>query len=817
MNLVKLRSATGLATLGLLALALSACSGSGHGGGNDSQGPVNAGVSSYTVGGTVSGLAAGASLTLADNATDTVTVSANQAFTFASAVKANGSYAVTIASQPTGETCSVVNASGSGMSANVTGIQVTCSATTYKLSGTASGLAAGQSVTLTNGTDSLVVTANGNFTFTTPVNSGGGYSVAVGTQPANETCSVGGGTGSGVNADVVSVALACSADSYQVGGSISGLTASQQVTLQLNGAGGLTLTANGAFTFANKVAYLGDYTVTVGTQPVGETCSVGAGTGSRLATDVTSVAITCSVNTYAVGGAVSGLASGQTVTLQDNGGGGGNVATVAANGAFSFTTPVPYGGSYAVTVGTQPVGQFCNVASGTGSGVGAAISGVAVTCTRAWYISGTGVDSHDGKTAATAWRTLNHAAAFVQPGDVVLAMNGTYTDDARGAVLGLNIPGTPDAWITYRAYPGHTPVIHTDGVWGGITVGATAQYVEVNGFTVIGNNASLTLAGAQAVETDPGDNPKYNGNCIAVIAGRPTGPYPHHIRILNNTVSECPGGGIATVGTDYLTISGNTVFNNAYYSPYGASGISTLVDYDTNPADKTTQYKIVISNNVIYGNQEFIPVWSSTAGVTLVTDGEGIIIDSNHDHDYDPNVTYPAYTGRTLIANNVVFANGSSAIEVFQSSHVDVVNNSTYGNIITPLGQSAAIANVSGRGEMNLGHISDVNVYNNIFYSRTGQPPLMQGTACADCYVDYNLYYGGANVWNKFGANGAHDKSGDPLFLNMDVSSPASVNLKLGAGSPALGAGTSHLAPSADILGNPRPGPSGYSLGAYSQ
>ncbi len=718
----------------LLLSALSACDGGGGNGGAIAGAGESTPPASFTIGGSVSGLAAGATVTLTDSlggassvsASDTQSLSANQAFTFGTGVPSNGSYAVTVSTQPAGQTCSVSNASGAGVTAAVTNVDVTCSSRTYALSGTASGLVAGQSVTLGNGADSVVVSANGSFAFPTRVNAGGSYAVVVSVAASNETCTVSGGSGSGVDADVSAVVVACSADGYAIGGTLAGLASGQQVTLRNNGADSLTLTANGAFT---------------------------------------------------------------------------------------FPTPVAFEGGYSVTVGTQPVGQFCSVSSGTGTGVGAPVSGVAVTCSRAWYISGTGVDTHDGKTAATAWRTLNKAAAFVQPGDVVLAMNGTYTDDGRGAVLGVNVPGTPTAWITYRAYPGQTPIIHTDGIWGGITIGANAQYVEVNGFTVIGNNASLTLAGAQAVETDPGDNPKYNGNCIAVNGNRTTGPYPHHIRILNNTVSECPGAGIGTVAADYLTISGNTVFDTSYYSPYGCSGISTLVDYDTNPSDQATPYKIVISNNVIYGNQEFIPVLS--AG--LITDGEGIIIDSNHDHDYDPKIPYAAYTGRTLVANNVVFNNGSSAIEVFQSSHVDVVNNSTYGNIITPLGQSAAIANVSGRGEMNLGHISDVHVYNNIFYSRTGQPPLMQGTACSDCAIDYNLYYGGANVWNNFGANGAHDKSGNPLFLNIDVSNPASVNLKLGNGSPALGAGTSHLAPSTDILGNPRPGPSGYSMGAYAQ
>ena len=103
------------------------------------------------------------------------------------------------------------------------------------------------------------------------------------------------------------------------------------------------------------------------------------------------------------------------------------------------------------------------------------------------------------------------------------------------------------------------------------------------------------------------------------------------------------------------------------------------------------------------------------AGVGAITDGEGIIVDSTRNSAYQSSIPIAPYTGRTLIANNVVYANGSSAIEVFQSDHVDVVNNSSYLNVFTPI--------LSGRGEMDLNQTSDVNVINNIFYCAPGQNP----------------------------------------------------------------------------------------------
>ena len=80
----------------------------------------------YTVGGAVSGLASGESVSLANNGTDTLTVSGNNTFTFAAKVDQNGSYTVTVTAQPNGQSCTVMSGSGSGVSANVTAVSVAC-------------------------------------------------------------------------------------------------------------------------------------------------------------------------------------------------------------------------------------------------------------------------------------------------------------------------------------------------------------------------------------------------------------------------------------------------------------------------------------------------------------------------------------------------------------------------------------------------------------------------------------------------------------------------------------------------------------------
>jgi 6-phosphogluconolactonase (cycloisomerase 2 family) len=107
-----------LAVYIILSLAMGACGGGGGGGNPVPQ--------SYTIGGAVSGLATGESLTLANNGTDSLTVSGDNTFTFATKVAQDGSYAVTVTTQPNGQSCTVTSGSGSGVSANVTTVTVGC-------------------------------------------------------------------------------------------------------------------------------------------------------------------------------------------------------------------------------------------------------------------------------------------------------------------------------------------------------------------------------------------------------------------------------------------------------------------------------------------------------------------------------------------------------------------------------------------------------------------------------------------------------------------------------------------------------------------
>jgi hypothetical protein len=120
-----------------------------------------------------------------------------------------------------------------------------------------------------------------------------------------------------------------------------------------------------AFAFQGSFVAGSPYAVSVGAQPAGQVCTVtsnGSGTIDLNDDPVTTIAVSCA-NDGTVGGTVSGLASGSTVTLSD----GISTLSVGANGNLAFTDVFAAGAPYAVNVTSQTAGQTCSIANGNGT------------------------------------------------------------------------------------------------------------------------------------------------------------------------------------------------------------------------------------------------------------------------------------------------------------------------------------------------------------------------------------------------------------------------------------------------------------------
>ena len=182
---------------------------------------------SVHVGGTVSGLA-GSGLVLQNNGGDDLAISADGAFTFATALDDGSAYGVTVFTQPgaPSQTCAVSNGSGTLAGADVTDVAVTCVTDQFNVGGTVSGLLGSGLVLQNNGGDDLAISADGAFTFATALDDGSAYGVTVFTQPGapSQTCAVSNGSGTLAGADMTDVTVTCVTDQFTVGGNVSGLT-----------------------------------------------------------------------------------------------------------------------------------------------------------------------------------------------------------------------------------------------------------------------------------------------------------------------------------------------------------------------------------------------------------------------------------------------------------------------------------------------------------------------------------------------------------------------------------------------------------------
>lgn len=239
---------------------------------------------------------------------------------------------------------------------------------------------------------------------------------------------------------------------FSVGGSVAGLVTGGSLVLVNNGADALTVSSNGAFTFATPSARDAAYAVTVKTQPAGQVCAVLRGTGN-VAAHVTDVAVNCQAlagNVVTLGGTVSGLQAGTTLVLQNN---AGNDLAVTSNGGFTFASAVPVGSTYAVSVKTQPAGQVCTVSAGAGTANGS-VSGVTVACAPVGsqipqgaagligdWLQGFCAPSGDGRSGRVLTRAVSATSSSVTHQQSVVFYNN-LTCSGTGTLSGLTTLGT---------------------------------------------------------------------------------------------------------------------------------------------------------------------------------------------------------------------------------------------------------------------------------------------------------------------------------------------------------------------------------------
>ncbi len=328
-----------------------------------------------------------------------------------------------------------------------------------------------------------------------------------------------------------------------------------------------------------------------------------------------------------------------------------------------------------------------------------------------FYVSPTlGRDDNDGQTKDTAWASLQTALDRLSPGQTLFLMGGAYQGEIQRGLSHflLTVSGTPDAWIRVTAAPGEAPTLIAEQ---GNALEISGSYVEISGLEVLGQGFG---AG-----NDYGWGLLVRNN--------------HHVRLLGNEISGMPVGGITSVEASNFEVVANVVHDNSFWGTEQGSGISMWhsVDAGTEPADDGYHNRII--GNIAYRNEN--KVFSEWRDYDVITDGNGIIIDQADE---------TGYTGRTLVANNIVFDNGGRGILVLESSRVDVVHNTTFHN-----GRTEGLE--GGSVELAAGRAHDVRFLNNLAWSRPGSP--------AATVVETTNIVSGGNVFVTDSQSGTYSES----------------------------------------------------------
>jgi 6-phosphogluconolactonase (cycloisomerase 2 family) len=472
-------------------------------------------------------------------------------FTFATKLNAGAAYAVTVLTQPTGQTCTVASGSGTA-NANVTNVAVTCasSSTGVTIGGAVTGLTGTGLVLLDNGGDNLSVTQNGPFTFATSVAAGAAYAVTVGTQPSGQTCTVTNGSATAGSANITNVAVACAAGAAAVGkfaytanhgdGTITGYTidpnsgalTSVSVTPYPDGGtpAAVSLAPNGKFAFSASDN---------GTKIHAFTIDQTAGTLTEVSGSPYTVA------GFSTGNAYPDIAvDSQSAHLYLASAGDAKVAAFAINATTGQLTALPTvaaGAGASAIPAFSPDGKFLYVMDNTANAVsgysigadgsltpmaaafptGAGPTWIAFTPDGKFaYVADTGADtisaySVNATTGALTALTTPTFAADEHPQDLTIDASGThlYAPVANGATAGavqaytINADGTLTSLGSSPA--GVTPLFLAIDPAGPYAYASSKDGAEVYGYSINATTGALTALANSPFSTGAGSKPQF--------------------------------------------------------------------------------------------------------------------------------------------------------------------------------------------------------------------------------------------------------------------------------------------------------------------
>ncbi len=485
----------------------------------------------------------------------------------------------------------------------------------------------------------------------------------------------------------------------------------------------LGLTASTTYSF-ELVAYRGTLTVNA---VFGSLSNVATGTTAAAApAAVASVKVTPATGSIAVGGTLQLTAtpqdsagralSGRTVTWTSSKSsiasvsGSGLVTGVGAGSATITAASGGKSGTAAITVSAAPPPPPPPPPPPSGTCGGSACR----------YVDGhAGNDANPG-TGNAPWRTIQHAADVMNPGDTVVVNDGVYSGGTNVVTVGRS--GTASAWLVLRAAHRWGAVIDGRSNSSDVGIEINGNYIRVEGFEV----RNTSRYGIDA----------YSGHDIAVVG--------NHVHDVGHVCTDDVGG---RVGIDAyarnLTIERNLIHDVGRLGPgeQGCSPSTTAWQNHDHGIYQGSEYagqsdNLVIRNNVFY---HFTHGWAVQRYEGSGTIVNGLSIVNNTFVGANPwrdgQIIIATGVNNLVIANNIFYQPTTAGVwfDTGGLSNVTVSDNLSFGAAV-----SEGLSGMTAVGNLVNADPRFVSTSGLDFHVQSGSPAIGAGMTLSSVPNDFD-------------------------------------------------------------------------------
>jgi hypothetical protein len=460
-----------------------------------------------------------------------------------------------------------------------------------------------------------------------------------------------------------------------------------------------------------------------------------------------------------------------------------------------------------------------------------------------WYISPSGNDSNCSVNDDTKpCQSFAVAYSKSSAGDAIVARAGTYLANHN---YSIGRSGTSAAHPDIiMAYPGEAAIFdHGTAGWYGFSADlAPVNYTIFDGLIIKNTPQSSPTHEVAGMGIDLNAAGKIYGdvirNCeirdyyrgIWIIAGS------QNLLIENNVIHDNYGGSSGehniylgqnsgSGGHAVNVVVRNNILYNANWDNFHFNGVcdncslSGNIMHSANMAQNGGSANIALQQGWDQGLIENNIIFNSSAYGVLINDyddSQPIIKPYNQNYNTIRNNTF-VHTGRDASGQDLS-GNYFTTVAIINNSGqtsppLDLGHNTYDNNIFVEAAVGGGAANAIVRYQRNQAGdpnwIATDTWRNNLLYASNGAAPLSIGIGNIPPDQSWAYFSSQAAVF-------AGNSQAAPMFIAMDPSwynAPRRFNLRVQAGSPAIGAGMAADASATDITGNPRSG--NPDIGAY--